>query len=120
MATGDGTFGGQTFFVLQEGDLARADTPRRSVTAERLAVGGGRRVRQVLGFESSELALNLEFDAAADLATFRGLVGTIGTLTTDGGAGTTTYTSYYLDRIENVTVDDTSDKAFCTATWKAP
>jgi hypothetical protein len=117
MTAGQGTFGGLTFWVREAGELARADIPRRSVTAERLSVGGGRRVRQVLGYESPELALTLELASVANLNTLRGLVGTSGTLTVDGGS-TITYSGYYLDRVDSVTVDDTNGLAFCTAIWK--
>lgn len=117
MTAGQGTWGGLTFYVRESGELARADIPRRSTTSERLSVGGGRRVRQVLGYESPDLALTLELASVANLNTLRGTVGTVGTLTVDGGS-TITYSNYYLDKVENVTVDDTHGLAFCTATWK--
>lgn len=122
MAEGDGTFGGVTFQVLEAGALSRADSPVRTRTSERLSVGGSRRVRQFLGTESPELAFGIITYSRADMATLQGLarVGTIGTLTVDGGGGTITYTSYYLDRLENLDIDDTNDEGRCTAVWKGP
>jgi hypothetical protein len=92
MTAGQGTFGGLTFWVREAGEL-------------------------VLGYESPELALTLELASVANLNTLRGLVGTSGTLTVDGGS-TITYSGYYLDRVDSVTVDDTNGLAFCTAIWK--
>lgn len=117
MATGDGTWAGLTFFVFEAGEVGRADIGRKSVTAERLSVAGGRRVRQVLGYESPELSLNLELASVANLNTLRGSVGTVGTLTVDGGT-TATYSNYYLDRVENVDVKDIFGIARCSAVWK--
>lgn len=117
MATGEGTWAGLTFFVLEAGDVARDDIASRSITAERLSVGGGRRVRQVLGMESPELPLTLELASVADLNTLRGSVKTTGTLTVDGGS-TITYSNYYLDRVENVKVRDIFGIATCSAVWK--
>src|SRR3954470_22228555 len=105
MTAGQGTWQSLTFDVLEAGEVLRADIGRKSVTAERLSVGGGRRVRQVLGYESPELTLTLELASIADLNTLRGTVGTSGTLTVDGGS-TVTYSNYYLDKVENVTVKD--------------
>lgn len=121
MATGDGTFGGLTFTVIDPGELRRPSPGVQTVTSERLSVGGGRRVRQFLGTQARELSLAIEV-AKSDLATLEGLAlaGTIGTLTVDGGDGPVSYPSYYLDSVGPVGVNDIHDLAYCTVVWKGP
>lgn len=121
MATGDGTFGGLTFLVIDPGQLTRPSPGVQTVTSERLSVGGSRRVRQFLGTQARELSLAIEI-AKASLPTLVGLAlaGTIGTLTVDGGDGPESFTSSYLDSIGPVSVNDIHDLAYCTVVWKGP
>lgn len=112
---GNCSFAGITFFVVEMGPFSREEYGRVATLAERLSVGGQRRVRQLLGYEAPSVTFRLEL-AKADLPGLRGLVGTSGTLTISGA---TPLAGWLLAAVPDasVTVDDTHNLAFCEATW---
>lgn len=105
------------FDVYESGPLARLDWPRKTVSAERLAVGGGRLVRQVLSVQYDPLTVSIEL-GKDDYPTLAGKVGTV--VATLAIVGASSISSVILDSIGSPTIDDTNSLAFCQVTWKRP
>lgn len=111
---GDSSFGSVDFWCQEAAELLEQGWPARPTLARRRAPWGSRTVTQVLGSDLQPVTLNLELDLG-DVATLRGLAGTLGTLSLASGAAV--YTNVMLDELTDVKYDRTNDVAFVAAVF---
>lgn len=111
--SGDSTFAGVAFLVEETGPLARAAFPVSRQLAIRHVPWGGRTIVQDLGREATQLSLSLIVEEA-NWPALQAKVGTIGTLALVGAPA---QSGVLLQSLGNVTIDDTNDLVFVSATF---